>query len=345
MTQRLLNFLTLAAVISAGCADSTEPAVRVPASASSAKTEAVAGPVVARAGNVVITQADVEAKIAAQSPTAQARYRELKYRREFVENLIQFELLAEAGFELGLDKTPKLRDTIKKLVVQELIRDTFDESKADFPEEQLRAFYDRHLSDYVKPERVRASHIFISAPEDKPAERAAAKKKAAKLLSDLKTNFTRASAKHPEHGKYVPTLFSKLASEHSDDQVTRPRGGDMAFQSHDDLQKTWSKEFADSVFALESPHDLTNVVETRNGFHIALYMSRTNAVNRTFDDPDVQKAIKGRLFRDEKQKSFDAYVKDLHSRANVTIDEQVLEAVAVPASPGQAPSPKPSVAQ
>lgn len=341
MTLRFPRLVPLAAVLAIAACNSPSPGATASKKTSAAAPK-VDGPVVARVGDKVITAAEVEAKLAQQSSFMQARYSDLKYRKDFVDNLVRFELLAQAAYERGLDKTPKIEETIKKILVQEFIRDSFDEKNADYSDEQLKAFYEKHIKDFVKPERVRASHIFFAAAQDDAAARAAAKKKAADLLSQLKANAARAPLSHPQHAQYKPTLFAQLAGEHSDDQASRSRRGDLAYLSHEDLARAWSTELADAVFALGQPNDLTGVVETPKGFHIASFGSRTQAVNRKFEDPGVKDTVQGRLFREERTKSFDAFVEELRKKADVTIDEKVLAELDVSGatvSPVGAPPP------
>lgn len=344
MTLRFPRFLPLVAALAAAACSNNGPSKAAPSKSEKTTTAAprVDGPIVARVGDKVITAAEVEEKLAQQSSFMQARYNDLKHRKEFVDNLVRFELLAQAAYDRGLDKTPKVEETIKKILVQEFIRDSFDEKNADYSDEQLKAFYDKHINEFVKPERVRASHIFFAASPDDKAARATAKKKAADLLAQLKANAARAPLSHPQHAQYKPTLFAELAGEHSDDQASRSRRGDLAYLSREDLARAWSTELADAIFALKQPNELTGVVETPKGFHIASFGSRTHAVNRRFEDPGVKDTVKGRLFREERTKSFDAFVDELRAKANVTVDEKVLAEIKVPGatvSPVGAPPP------
>lgn len=330
MNFRLVRFVPLLAFFSVvACGNSEKPATPTERSPGPQAVSGSNSPVVARVGDVVITAEHVEEKLAQQSPEMRSRYNDLNQRKTFVESLVRFEMLARAAYERGLDKEPRVAETIKKILVQELIRDAFDDKKAEYSEEQLRAYYEKHLSDYVKPERMRSSHIYIHAPAEDAGARAAAKQKTAGLLSQLKTNVARAAPAHRQHAQYVPNLFAKLAREFSDDQTTRMAGGDLRSLSHEDLERLWSTELADAVFALKGPNDLTGVVETTQGFHIAAFTSRAHAVNRRFEDAGVQDTLKGRLFREEGTKAFDEFVESLRARPDVSIDEKALAEISV----------------
>lgn len=328
MTLRSLSSAALAtAALAFACNDGA------PAAASKAAKKAAAaptGPVVAKVGDAVITADDVKKKLGEQSPFLQARYRELSHKKEFVQNLVRFEVLAQEAYRKGLDQQPEVASTIKKVLVQELIRQAFDEKQATYTEEELRAYYDKHVDEFVKPERVRAQHIFVAAPAADRAARGKAKTLLAGLLQQLKANEAKAPMSHPQHGAYSTTLFADLAREHSKDTTTQPTGGDLRYLSQEDMARQHAAEFATAVFGLKNSGDLSGVIETPAGLHIARLTNRQLAVNRSFDDTQVRETIKGRLFREQRTKSFDAYVDQLKKDAGVTIDEAVLATVEVP---------------
>lgn len=298
------------------------------------------GPIVAKVGDDSITADEVKKKLGEQSPFLQARYRDLNHRKEFVQNLVRFEVLAQEAYRKGLDKDPEVQATIKKVLVQELIRQSFDEKQANYSDEQLKAYYDKHIDEFVKPERVRAAHIFLAAPAADKAARAKAKTKASELLAKLKANDAVAAPGHPKHASHSPTLFAELARENSEDAASKPNGGDLRYMSQDELGKAHGESLAAAVFGLKNPNDLTAVVETEKGVHIARLTNRQLSVNRTFEDTGVKDTIKGRLFREERTKSFDGFVEQLKKDANVTIDETVLGAIEVP-NAGAAPAGMP----
>src|SRR6266851_2398350 len=124
--------------------------------------KASSGPAVAHVGDEVITAEEFKRRIDEQSPFLRARYGTLERKKELLEALIRNELLAQEAQRQGLDKSPAVRDATKRAMIQELIKKQLDEkmSGSDIPEAELRAFYEAHLDDYVKPERARVYHIF-----------------------------------------------------------------------------------------------------------------------------------------------------------------------------------------
>ena len=143
------------------------------------------GPVVAEVGDEKITADEVRQRLNETSPFLRARYNTLERKKEFLENMVRNELLAQEAIRQGYDKSPAVREQMKRAMIQELIKHQLDSKLAgtDIPDEELKKFYDAHLDDFVKPERARVFHILLPAKDAR--ERAEAKKKAAALLKDI----------------------------------------------------------------------------------------------------------------------------------------------------------------
>lgn len=274
------------------------------------------GEVVAHVGNGTITVDDFKAKLDEQSPFIRARYNTLERKKEFLDNLIRFELLAQEAKRRGLDRDPEVQATLEKVMVQRLIRTEFDEAVAgqEIPEEELKKYYDEHIEDYVKPERVRVSHIFLAAA---PADRAKVRAKAANLLAEVKGK---------EAGT-EKTAFVNRAREISEDEASKLAGGDLSFKTKEELTALWGEKFADAAFGLGAIGEIGGLVETDKGFHLLKLTGRQNALDRPFEQVKAQ--IQNRLSRDTRTKAFDEFVAGLKQQANVRVNEEILDAIDV----------------
>ena len=81
-------------------------------------------------------------------------------------------------------------------------------------ESEVRRYYDEHRSAFQEPLRLRASHLFLAAPEGYPAEVIAAKHT---LIDQL--------SKRLAHGESFPALVAQF----SEDEATKKRGGDLGY--------------------------------------------------------------------------------------------------------------------
>jgi peptidyl-prolyl cis-trans isomerase C len=291
------------------------------------------GSLVAKGDGVAITAEELKAKLDEQSPLIRARYSTLDRKKEFLDNMIRFEVLVNEAKAQKLDQDPEVLATIDKILVQRLTRKAFEEkaAAAQVPDAELRKYYDEHLNEFQRPERVRLSHIFVKSEKGSP-DRAKKATEAKKLYARLKE----AAAKSP-------LAFANLAREVSDDIATKAAGGDMGLRTREELEKEHSKELADAAFALSDPGQETGIVESSKGFHILKLGLRQPGMNRSFDE--VKPQLAARLGRERRARGFEEYVKSLREKANVKIDDAELEKIAVSPSPAPTPAHKPAAAE
>lgn len=288
------------------------------------------GPVVAEGDGVVISVDQFKAKLEEQSPFVRARYASLDRKKEFLENLLRFELLAAEARRQKLDQDPEVQETLKKIMVQRLVRKSFDEGAAtDVPESDLRQYYDEHKDEFVKAERVRVSQILVrSAPNapDRGAREAAARKIVARLKAEQAKN---------------PLAFASLAREASDDAATKASGGDLGYRTREELEKQYGKAVAEAAFGLQRVGDESPVVASDEGFHLLKLAARQPALDRPFESVKAQLA--GRVARERRTKDFDGFVQKLRSSAGIKVNDGELEKITVTAAaaPPGAPGAEP----
>lgn len=286
------------------------------------RDKAKPGPLVAKGHGVQITTAQLQAKLDEQSALVRARYDTRDRKREFLENLIRFELLTAEAKRQGLDKDPEVQATLQKILVQRLVRKAFDDARdGAASDEATRKYYEEHIEEYDRPERVRVSQIFLRA-ERGSSDRGARAAQARKLLARLQ-------AEEPKN----PLAFSTLARETSDDPATKQSGGDLGFRTRADLESQ-SRELAAAAFALVKTGEVSGVVESDRGFHILKLTARQPAVNRAFDE--VRAQISARLSREANAKQFDSFVAKLRESAKIEIVDAELDKVQIGTQPGAA---------
>ncbi|HEY6106968.1 MAG TPA: peptidyl-prolyl cis-trans isomerase, partial [Anaeromyxobacteraceae bacterium] len=269
---------------------------------------------------------EFKARLEEQSPFIRARYNTLERKKEFLDNLIRFELLARAAEKQGLDKDPEVQLTLRKVMVQKLVQKTFAEGDAakEISEAEARKFYEDHKDDYVKPRKVRLAHILVAAPAG-PA-RAQKSAQAKKLLGRVQAE-----------EKKNALAFAGLARDLSEDQATKGTGGDLGFKTQAELEKQYGKPFADEAFALKS--GALALAESPQGFHVVKLTAAQDAIDRPFET--VRAQIQNRLYREKRTKDFDEFVKKLREEARVTVNDAELEKVTVSGGPAMPPGMPP----
>lgn len=282
------------------------------------------GPVVAQGNGITITADEFKARLDEQSPFIRSRYSTLERKKEFLDNLVRFEVLAKEAERQGLANDPEVQNTLKKIMVQKLVQKNFQDAGAvgDVPEAELAKYYEDHKDEYNRPKRVRVAAIVLNAPQGSPDR--------AKKLAVAQKTLARVKAEEKKN----TLAFAQLVSEISEDQATKAAAGDLQFKSREELEKAFSKEVADAAFGLK-PGQVSPVVQTAQGFYVLKYTGEQPELSRPFEQVKTQ--IANKLHREKKTKEFDEWLKGLRETAKVTIDEKALEAVEVPAAPASPP--------
>lgn len=117
---------------------------------------------------------------------------------------------------------------------------------ATLDEDELRQRYEAAKQRYLTPEARNASHILISANEQRSKEEARA------LVEQLRERIDQGES------------FEEIAREYSDDFASADQGGDLGFVEPGDMVSA----FEDALYDLESVGDVSEPVETQFGWHL-----------------------------------------------------------------------------
>jgi peptidyl-prolyl cis-trans isomerase C len=270
-------------------------------------------PVVARIDDVVITAADVQDRINKQSPFVRARYSDLEKRKEFLDNLIRFEVMAKEADKRGYAHDPEVERVMKQQMISKFLQKDF-ESKLrveDVPDADVAKYYKEHAEEFNRPDEVRVSQIVVKD-----------KARAEKLAGEART------ASHAD-GK----AFRELVIKFSEDEDSKARGGDLT--SFDRSSTLYPKELVEAAFALKEVGDVSPPVKTDKGYHVLRLTQKHPGFSRPLGE--VKRQIQQRLFRDVRAKALDAFVADLKTKYAVTIDEANLAKVTIDSGAGQPP--------
>ncbi len=282
---------------------------------------------VATFDGISISAEELKAQIEEQPSYVRARYSSLAGKREFLDSIVRFELMAREAQRRGMLKDPEVVRQTKRNLVSLFVQREFEEAqkKIPVPDPELQKFYDEHLSDYVKPERVRVADIFLEAPAADSARRGEKKTQAEALLAQAKVRDPR------DFG-----AFAELARQKTDDPAGRVTGGDLRFLSQDELEKRAGAEVAQAAFALREVGKVhEQVLETAQGFHLIKLLGRENPLNLKLDD--VREAIRNRILYDRRSQSYQQFLADLEKKAGLVVEEKALDEVKVDIGPGVPP--------
>jgi peptidyl-prolyl cis-trans isomerase C len=263
----------------------------------------------AKIDDITITLGEFQERINRQSPYIRARYTSLEQKKEFLDSLVRFEVLAKEAYRRGLDKDPEVVRTMKQVMIQKLMRDEFDAKvTADtISDAEIKAYYDANLAEYVKPEEVRVSAIILKNKAQ--AERVALEAKG-------------------EAGK-TNKGFRDLVMKYSTDEETKLRGGDLRYL---ELQSTDAPPAViKGAFALLNTGDISPVVEAGNGtFYVLKQTGRRKSITKSLDDAKPQ--IRNKLFREKRLAAQKEFIDNLRTKAKIEINEPNLAKVRIDTS-------------
>jgi len=267
-----------------------------------------------KVGDTTITLGEFAERLGGQSPYLRARYNSPERRREFLDNMVRFELLALEASKRGFDKQDDVARVRKQMMVQQMMQDLFDKEGlklSDIKNEEIEAYYEKNKAEFDKPAQVRASHIQF---KDKAA--------AEKALKQLQAK--------PDDME----LFRKLAQQLNQDPATKDSYGDLHFFSEKkDASEGTEAPRPDAVrkaaFGLDKVGALyPEVVQSESGFHVVKLTGKRDAMKRSLDD--ARRLIQNRLWRQKREEAIDKFVSDLRSKENVKENLDLLAKVKVP---------------
>ena len=191
---------------------------------------------------------------------------------------------------------------------------------------EAKKFYNDNPDKFKTPDKVRASHILISANpleiadeiRKKPEYKNAPETQISALVND---ELAKKEAKAMEliaQLKNDKTQFAKLAKENSQDPGSASNGGDLGFFAAGEMVPEFSKE----AFSLKPDSMSEKPVRTQFGYHIILVTDRAEASTVPFEKASDK--IKAYLDNQKGMEALDKLVESLKKQANIEyIDEEL----------------------
>lgn len=218
---------------------------------------------------------------------------------------VQFEqkkkqFASTADYEKALKETNLTEKDLKLLVRKDIvINNLLSKEVADkvtVTDEEVKKFYDDNKEKFKKEESVRASHILIGADEKASAED---KKKAKEKAESIRKRLVAGED------------FAAVAKKEST-CPSAPQGGDLGSFSRGQMVP----EFEKVAFALK-PGEISEVVETKFGYHIIKVQEKKPAGTVTFDE--AKKNVADYLKGQKIQKGVNEYLEKLRKDAKIDI--------------------------
>ncbi len=222
------------------------------------------------------------------------------------------ELLKQNGVSVN-DFKKDLKEEVKMRKLAESL------GAGDVTETEAKDFYNKNLDKFKYPEKVRASHILISA-DPAEIEEIIRSDEANKELShdevmakvDQQMNAKKAKAEEIlAKAKQDPTQFAKLAKENSEDTTTAVKGGDLGFFAAQEMVP----EFSKAAFSMKPNTVSQNLVKSKFGYHIIMVVDRMAAGQDSYEKAAPE--IKAFLKNQKQLEAIDKLVESLKKNAKI----------------------------
>ena len=290
MTQSLLTALLASLAVCAPMAQAADVATKP------------AAPLVSHAG-LIVSSTDIDVETRVLDPQIRARsLANPAAVRELATDLFLRRTLAASPEALQLAERPEVAQALqlaRERVLSDALLQQAQDKALTTPaviEQVARNAYKAMPERFKHPEQVKVSHILI--PGTTPNAKGTAQALRDQLLQGAD--------------------FASLAKTQSKDPGSASKGGDLGFFSRGRMLKP----FEDAAFALQKKGDLSDVIETRFGYHILKLDDKRPPGTQPFEEvkETLEKEAVAKLTQDARQKVADGVLQ------GVTPDLAAIEA-------------------
>jgi len=246
----------------------------------------------ARVNDWTMTRIDLDKAIEQLPDHQKQKYSTPEGRADLAERFIEEEVYYREAAKKGLAKDPKVRDMVEKYERAVMVGEYFDreiKAKAEPTDEKVRQYYEERKDKFTIQPIARAQHILM-----------ADSLKLVKLM------------KRVEAGE----KFTTLAHENSEDQLTKPDGGNLGFFNPGGYIRNlgYAKEIGDAAFSMKVGE--MKIVKWEKGYSLIVLNELRPAEIRPFEE--VEAEIKETLTRQELESVQKAAFASLRPKYKVT---------------------------
>jgi len=221
-------------------------------------------------------------------------------KRQLLEGMIQEMILIQEARKEGLDKREEVKERIRNLKDQILLEAMIQElrkTRISVSDSEISEYYKKQEGEFLNPEQVRVAHVLVGTMED-----------AKNVLQKLKDGAD----------------FSNLVRQYSMDSMTVSKEipGDLGYFGRGDMVPEFEKE----VFDLKGTGEISGIIKTQFGYHIARLLDRRKVKTKTLEE--AKNEIRNLI---QKQK-FDRIIERYKQEMRVSVDYDLLSKIEIPAA-------------
>ncbi|MFH1531734.1 MAG: peptidylprolyl isomerase [Pseudomonadota bacterium] len=270
------------------------------------------GPVVASSASDRVTLEELQAFLDGFSPARQVEVAPAEGRRVFLRNYLLYRAALWRAEATGYRDDPRVRRVRDRAMARHWTEDRVASYQAPpITDEEVRVRWEREKAP-DRPARIRARHILL-------VDREAAEALREELLAAL-----------ARPGAEPETIFAAAAREHSLDEKTRAKGGDLLFFSRGGDELAWHlapRPVLEAALAIHTTGQVSRALEGPDGAHLVMVTARREAVRDTLEDATGE--LRGALARERVDAARKALEAELLDMDDWTVDDGALEDLVV----------------
>ena len=275
--------------------------------------------VLARVGGRQVTVGEFRIAMARRAAVSPKMFSDVQNKKELLNELVRFELMADAAQQKGLFDDPEVRRATELFAVNRLQMDILSAVSNDVQvtAQEAAEYYSAHAEEFETPERARVAVLHIAVPTAAPD---AKKRELLAKANKIRQEAAALPANTPN--------FGSLAAKYSDDQATRYKGGDAGWLNRESAGGRWSSDVVKVAFMLKQPGELSPVISSDRGFYILKLIEHRNASRVPL--VEVSAGIRRQLEDQRRRDVIEKYIAGLEKDASVKVDESLLAAIEPP---------------
>lgn len=238
-------------------------------------------------------------------------------RREVLDELVQRIKLVRIARENGLADDVDYAREVEDILINRLRESPFAQQIAGqskvAPDAALK-YFNAHPEEFATPTRARVSMIFVAAT---------------KANRDGKKPIIEKAREEALAAKQGPTEnFGFLAARYSEDPRSKASGGDIGYLIQDKSEShTLPSIVFETAFSLEKTGDISDIIESKNGFYLIKITDRADGVMPRFEDIEPQ--IRARLAADSRKNINSLLDEKMAEKTDATINEALLKSTSI----------------
>ena len=280
----------------------------------------------------VAGQAIMEKDLVQEAEWRRANHQAVPAAPELLKEMANRLALVEKAKQSGIADDPETQRRVQSVIIARLREKQLDAelAKVAVSDEELKAAYDSRSAEFARKGLDRFAILFQAADaKASDARKAEAKKR-------LEDAIALADAS-PAPGGRGPAAggFGQVAAQHSDDQVTRYRGGDVGWIESDAKETRLPAAVLEAGRALEKGKR-SAVLEASDGFYVIMKTDARAGGARPMEE--VADNLRQQLLREKRRALEEQFLADALQSSKASIDTGAAAKVTLPAAPAPAPA-------